>query len=171
MRVNVIMSGDVETCEPSTDLAAVSMMMWRRDCGIVPVVDPSRRVLGVVTDRDICMAASTRHRRPEELTAREVMSGKLFTVLPDVDVRVALDAMRTQKVRRLPVVDADGKLRGIVSLNDIVLHAQPVKPRMGTLLSANDVLAALQEICGHTVATGRSRRKVVARELPETAHA
>ncbi len=167
MKVRVIMSSEVETCEPSTDLAAVSMMMWRKDCGVVPVVDASRRVLGVVTDRDICIAAATRHRRPAELTAREVMSGNLFSVLPDDDVRVALDAMRARKVRRLPVADADGKLQGIVSLSDIVLHAQPVKPRMGTVLSANDVLAAFQEICGHTVAKGRSRRK----EAAEPAHA
>lgn len=167
MKVKEIMSSAVESCDPGTDLAAVAMTMWRRDCGIVPVVGPDRNVLGVITDRDICMAVSTRHRRPEELRASDVLDGKLFAVRPDDDVRLALDTMREGKVRRLPVLDADRRLQGIVSINDIVLKAEPVRPRSTAELTANDVLETLQHICAHTAPGERPGRK----ELAEAAHA
>lgn len=166
MKVRELMSSAVETCETTTDLAAVAMMMWRRDCGIVPVVDAKRRVIGVVTDRDICMAVATRHRRPEELTARDVMIGKLHMVQPDDDVRLALDTMREGRVRRLPVVDAERRLQGIVSINDLVLRAQPVRPRSTAELTANDVLETLQHICAHSTAVERAKPK----ETAEAAH-
>jgi len=167
MKVRELMSSAVETCDATTDLAAVAMMMWRRDCGIVPVVDATRRVLGVVTDRDICMAVATRHRRPEELTARDVMTSKLHMVQPDDDARQALDTMRDGRIRRLPVVDAERRLQGIVSINDITLRAQPVRPRSTAELTANDLLETLQHICAHSTAVARTERK----ELAEAAHA
>jgi CBS domain-containing protein len=170
MKVQAIMSSAVETCEPGTDLAAVAMTMWRRDCGIVPVVDASRRVVGVLTDRDICMAVATQHRRPEELVARDVMSSRLHTVRPDDDVARALEVMGEGQVRRLPVVDADRRLKGLVSMNDIVLHAQEVRPRTVPLLSANDVLAALQRICSHSLATAPLQRRE-RKPAAEAAHA
>ena len=159
MKIQDLMIREVETCTATTDLAAVSMSMWRQDCGIVPVIDHTRRVLGVITDRDICMALATRHRRPEDLTAQEVMSGRLFSVRPDDDVRVALETMRTQRVRRLVVTDAEQRLRGMVSINDVVLHAQPSGGRPTPLLSANDVLLTLQGICGHPVPAKRPKEK------------
>ncbi len=159
MKIQDLMIRDVETCLGTTDLAAVSMTMWRQDCGIVPVIDNTRRVLGVITDRDICMALATQHRRAEEITAQEAMSGRLFSVRPDEDVHVALEAMRTQRVRRLPVVDAEQRLRGLVSLNDVILHAQPSGGRTTPALSANDVLLTLQGICGHPVPATRPKEK------------
>lgn len=161
MKIKDVMTRDVEPCRPASDLAAVSMTMWRQDCGIVPVIDDTRRVLGVVTDRDICMALATRHRRAEEITAQEVMSDRLFSVRPDDDVRLALETMRTQRVRRLPVVDAERRLRGVVSINDIVLHAQPSGARGAAGPSANDVLATLQGICRHPLPGTRPPEKDV----------
>lgn len=149
MKIQDLMISEVETCMATTDLAAVSMTMWRQDCGIVPIIDDARRVVGVVTDRDICMALATRHRRAEELTAGEVMTDRLILVRPEDDVRAALEAMRTQRLRRLPVVDSEQRLRGVVSINDLVLHARPSGGRGTPGLSANDVLAALQGICAH----------------------
>lgn len=149
MKIQELMTRDVDACSPATDLAAVAMTMWRQDCGFVPIIDDARRVIGVITDRDICMALATRHRRAEELTAREVMSGELISVRPEDDLRVALETMRTRRVRRLPVVDAGQCLRGVVSINDVVLHAQASGGRVTPGISANDVLATLQGICGH----------------------
>ena len=64
MKVREVMTSEVEICDPGHDLAAAAMIMWRRDCGAVPVVEPeSNRALGVITDRDICMALATRHRQ------------------------------------------------------------------------------------------------------------
>ena len=152
MRVQDLMTRNVECARPQTDLAAVAMTMWRKNCGIVPVLDDARHVVGVITDRDICMAVSTRHRRPEELTAQDVMSGKVTSVLQDDDVHVALDAMGGNKVRRLPVVDAEGRIQGLISMNDLVLRAQPAG-RPTPQLSANEVLVAMQRICEHQAAT------------------
>lgn len=159
MKIQEVMTRDVEPCRAATDLAAVSMTMWRRDCGIVPVIDDARRVVGVVTDRDICMALATRHRRAEDVTAQEVMSSRLISVRPDDDVRLALETMRTQRVRRLPVVDAERCLRGMVSINDVVLHAQPSGGRGTATPSANDVLMTLQGICQHAVPATRPQKK------------
>lgn len=155
MKIQELMTRQVEACEPTTDLAAVSMTMWRQDCGIVPIIDDARRVVGVITDRDICMALATRHRRAEELTAQDVMSDRLYSVRPDDEARVALETMRTQRVRRLPVVDAERCLRGIVSLNDVVLNAHPSGARVTPGISANDVLTTLQGICGHPLPAQR----------------
>ena len=149
MKVREIMTSDVEACSPTTDLASIAMSMWRRDCGIVPVVDESAQVAGVVTDRDICIAVATRHRRPEELVARDVMTAKLFSARPEDDVRVALELMRKERVRRIPIVDADRHLRGILSLNDVVRHSQPSGGRAAHGISANDVLETLRAICEH----------------------
>jgi CBS domain-containing protein len=157
MKIQELMTTGVEACRPATDLAAVSMIMWRRDCGIVPVTDDAGRVLGVVTDRDICMALATRHLRAEELTARQAMTDRVFSVRPDEDVRAALEVMRTRRVRRLPVLDADGRLAGLLSINDIVLRAQPAGGRGAAGLSANEVLATLQGICGHPLPATRAQ--------------
>ena len=159
MKIQELMTREVDASSPATDLAAVSMTMWRQDCGIVPIIDDARRVVGVVTDRDICMALATRHRRAEELTAGEVMTDRLILVRPEEDVRVALEAMRTQRVRRLPVVDAEHRLRGVVSINDLVLHAQPSGGRVTPGISANDLLATLQGICGHPLPAIRPQEK------------
>lgn len=147
MKVQELMTSAVETCTPTSDLASVAMTMWRQDCGIVPVVDESQRVLGVVTDRDICMAVATRHRRPEELMAGELMGDRVISARLDEDVRSALEKMRTERIRRLPVLDDQKRLRGILSMNDIVLGARPAGGQASPGVSANDVLAAFQGIC------------------------
>jgi CBS domain-containing protein len=159
MKVQEVMTREVEACRPATDLAAVSMIMWRQDCGIVPIIDDHHRVLGVISDRDICMALATRHRRAEEVTAHDVMSDRLFLARPDDDVRVALDTMRTERVRRLPVVDAERRLLGMVSINDIVLRAQPSGGHVAAGPSANDVLLTLQGICRHPLPATRPQGK------------
>ncbi len=161
MKVRELMTSEVDCCGSHTDLAAVAMMMWRDNCGIVPVVEDTRRVVGVVTDRDICMGAATRHRRPEELTARELMSGKVFSVRPEDDVHTALETMRQRKVRRLPVLDADGHIQGLISMNDIVLRVSAGGPRKGTALTAEDVLLALQGICEHPKAAATTPKPQV----------
>lgn len=149
MKIHELMTRDVEACHPSDDLASVAMTMWRRNCGIVPVVDEQNRVLGAITDRDICIATATRHLPPRDLTARDVVSRELFTVHDTDDVRVALEVMQYKQVRRLPVVDANQNLKGIVSMNDIVLSLKVPATRHDTELSPNEVLQALQSICRH----------------------
>jgi CBS-domain-containing membrane protein len=148
MKVREVMSNDVETCLPSTSLTDAAMAMWRRDCGIVPVLrDGSRKIAGVVTDRDICIATATRHVAPERITVKEVMQQDVITCRPDEDVHDALDRMRQSRVRRLPVIDSEENVVGILSLNDMVRRAEPAGKRGRPGVSSEDVLATLKAIC------------------------
>ena len=124
MKVKDLMTSAVKSCSPTTDLAAAAKIMWEGDCGAVPVTDDRGKVIGIITDRDICIAAATRSRMEGEIPVQEVISKNLYTCAPGDDVRAALDTMRSRKVRRLPVVGHDGKLAGILSLHDIALQAR-----------------------------------------------
>ncbi len=148
MKIHEIMTPEVQSCSPSTDLAAVGTLMWRCDCGTIPVVDPvSGRVQGMITDRDICMAAATNNRPAAEIRVGEVVTGKLHAVRPDDDAREGLRIMREGKVRRVPVLDSDGKLQGIVSINDLILRADAKSEKHS--LSGTEVMDTLKNICAH----------------------
>lgn len=120
MTARELMSTPPQTCRPSTDLAAVTQLMWNHDCGFVPVVDAGGHVAGVITDRDICIAAATRRLLPERISADQAMSTSVHACMPDDDVEAVLAAMKAHQVRRVPVVDGNGHLQGVVSLNDVV---------------------------------------------------
>jgi CBS domain-containing protein len=147
MTVSELQTSAVKTCGQDTDLATVAKLMWDGDCGAVPVVTHDRKVIGMITDRDICIAAATRARTPAEIRAREVISGNgVHACKPDDDVRVALRTMRKHRVRRLPVVDQQQRLSGILSLNDLAIHTSSTLP--GTV-PAQEFLETLQAICAH----------------------
>ena len=122
MKVKDVMCSDVQCCVPETNLAAAASLMWDRDCGVLPVVE-NGRLAGIVTDRDICIALGTMDRPAHELTVRDISTKKVETCEPTDDLLHAMEVMRRAKVRRLPVVDKEGKVYGIVSLNDIALRA------------------------------------------------
>jgi CBS domain-containing protein len=124
MKVQDIMTANVESCGPENDLAAAAMIMWKRDCGSVPVIDGERKVVGMITDRDICMAVSTRNKLATDIKVGEVISGRVYACAPDDRVKDALETMQSAQLRRLPVVDDDGVLHGILSINDVVLHSK-----------------------------------------------
>lgn len=140
MKIQDIMTRTVRTCGRSTNLADAAMIMWHNDCGVVPVVDPEGKVVGVITDRDICMATATRPLKAAEITVGDVMTGQLFTCRPEDSVRKALQTMAHHRVRRLAVVGGDGQLAGIVSMNDFAIHA-------GKDLPATAIVDTLRSIC------------------------
>lgn len=145
MQVTQIMTTNVATCPPDTNLAVVSKLMWDRDCGFVPVIDAAGKVAGVITDRDICIASATRRKLPEQITAAQAMRGQpIHTSQPDDTVEKALATMKQFQVRRLPVIAADGTLKGIVSMNDIVLASQQKEGP-----AAADIVSTLAAICAH----------------------
>ncbi len=148
MTVNDVMTRRVATCRPETNLAAASALMWENDCGILPVLAETGEVTGVLTDRDICIAAGTRDERPSELRASEVARTSPWTCKSTDDLRLALQIMRDAGVRRLPVVSPEGELEGIVSISDIALN---VRRGLGTVgapaVSDTDVVDTLQAIC------------------------
>ena len=100
------------------------------------------------------MAASTKDKPPSAITAWETASGKAITCGTDDDVRIALDRMGQGKVRRLPVVDDDGILQGIFSINDVVLTAGKHRGRSAAAVLAEEVIGTLQDICAHRARAG-----------------
>jgi CBS domain-containing protein len=137
MKTKELMTSDVKSCGPATNLAAAAQIMWDEDCGALPVTDERGKVIGVITDRDICIAAATRARAEGDIPVQDVMSKTVYTCSPGDDVRTALETMRARKVRRLPVVDQGGKLAGIVSIHDIALQSRSSK---GADLAADAVV-------------------------------
>ncbi len=141
------MTYNVQTCRPESNLAEAAMQMWKGDCGILPVVVDGQKVVGMITDRDICMAAATKHREPANIRVKEVISGKVYGCSPDTDIHEALKIMQQMQVRRLPIISAeDGRLAGILSMNDVALKA---KADRKAELSAEDVENTLRGICTH----------------------
>ncbi|HKS16443.1 MAG TPA: CBS domain-containing protein, partial [Planctomycetota bacterium] len=112
MKVKDLCTRLVRTCGPDTTLSSAGWTMWEGDCGILPVVDESRKLLGVLTDRDICMAVSTKYRPAADISVREVCTGKVFSCGLEDDVKRAMEIMRKESVRRLPVVDEEGRSEG-----------------------------------------------------------
>lgn len=154
MKVHEVMSGKVQTCTPETNLAAAAMIMWEQDCGAIPVMGHEGKAVGMITDRDICMAVATKCREAAGITVGEVLSGPLHACAPDDDIKEALAMMAEHQVRRLPVVDAFGGIEGILSFNDIVLHAETAKGKKPPALSCKEVLTALKAICAHRAPVG-----------------
>lgn len=152
MKVRELMSSAVDSCSPSSDLAAAAMIMWRDDCGIVPVVTADTGKLeGAITDRDICMALATSGRRPSERTVGEVMAKRVCTVKADDDVHEALAIMARKRVWRLPVVEPDGALSGMISINDLILATSKGPNRARPAISAEEVVGTLRGICAHRI--------------------
>jgi CBS domain-containing protein len=143
MKIENIMTTDVRTCLPGTNLAAAAALMLDGDCGILPVVDGGKLV-GVVTDRDMYIALATRNMLASQLTVGDVARKQVWTCGPDDDVHAALATMKQHRVRRLPVQGFGGSVLGIVSMNDIVLAAGARKP-----VRSDEVVDTFQEICAH----------------------
>jgi CBS domain-containing protein len=144
MKVRSVMTAEVEACGPADKLSDAAAIMWRRDCGIIPVLDDERRVLGVVTDRDICMAVAMRGRLASEISVGEVATAQPRSCNPADDVRDALDTMAREQLRRLPVVNADGTLAGILSLSDVLRRSARGKGKRH--VSHRDAMAAAKAI-------------------------
>lgn len=123
MKVQELMSTDVETCRPDDTLNRAAQIMWEHDCGVVPIVDAESRVVGMITDRDICMAAYTQGRPLSEIAVSSACSRRVLTCKLDDSLKAVESLMRNAKVRRLPVVDREGKLYGVISLGDLAQHA------------------------------------------------
>jgi CBS domain-containing protein len=120
MRVEQLMTRNVESCGPHDSLDCAARLMWEHDCGVVPVVNgDGAQVVGMLTDRDVCMAAYTQGRPLREIPVSTAMSQRLCSCRATDNVAVALKVMETNQVRRLPVLDADDHLIGMLSLADL----------------------------------------------------
>lgn len=121
---SAIMTRDVGSCSADDSLIHPARIMWEGDCGAVPVLDANGSVLGIVTDRDICMAAYTRGQPLSDCLVGSVMSTPSFTCSADDPVERIAEVMRSHQVRRVPIVDRENRLIGVVSLADIARWVQ-----------------------------------------------
>lgn len=123
LRVRAIMTEPVHACNEDDTLHAAAQIMWDHDCGAVPVTDQQGRLRGIVTDRDICMAAYTKGMPLQHIRVGDVMAQPVHTCSPDDTLERTIAVMADAQVRRLPIIDQERKLVGIVSLADVALHA------------------------------------------------
>ena len=124
MKVKDLMATDVKFCATHNTLNTAAQNMWDNDIGCVPVVDKDHRVVGMLTDRDVCMAAYIQGVPLMGSLVTSAMSKQVFSCAPDDDIASAEKLMREKQVRRLAVIDAQGRLAGIISLNDIAREGE-----------------------------------------------
>jgi CBS domain-containing protein len=126
MRIKHVMTKDPKCCLPSDSAVKAAGIMRDENAGIVPVIenDQSQQVVGVVTDRDLCMTIVAEGRDPASVPVAECMTPKVVSCWPDDSVEKVTELMQENQIRRVPVVGAGGELRGIVSLADIVGRAK-----------------------------------------------
>jgi CBS domain-containing protein len=125
------------------------MIMWDGDCGVIPVVNDEGKVVGMITDRDIAIASATRGRLASDIPVSEVITGQVYSCTLDEDIKSALKTMRHEKVGRLPVVNDEGLLQGILCMNDAVLRAEEARGKHVPDLSYEDVMSTMKAICEH----------------------
>lgn len=151
MKVSDAMMRDVKACGADTSLETIAMIMWHNDIGAVPILDQGGRPRGIVTDRDMVMAAALTHRPLWELTPQDVIQDRpLYTCYVQDDIKTALKIMWAQRIRRLLVVDASGQLQGMLSIDDVIGLAERGIRGQGTPeLSYDDTMSTLKAVSRH----------------------
>ena len=125
MNIEKMMNRNVRSCSESDTLNRAAQLMWEGDCGFLPVVDQQQHVVGVVTDRDICMGAYTKGVPLWGASVSSVMTTKDVQTCHANDELADVERLMGEKqVRRVPVVDGSGSLLGIVTLGDFARCSQ-----------------------------------------------
>ena len=143
MTVQEIMKKDIAACAITDDVVTAVRTMRKHNCGFMPVVDRGGSVVGVVTDRDLIMTVATaKHRAADRVAVKDAMSHPVFSCFADENLKVVLATMAKHHVRRLPVIDKQGHLEGVLSIDDIV-HV----PRGRGTPTAEEIVQAFTGIC------------------------
>lgn len=145
MTIGDLMKTEAATCRTTDSLNRAAQLMWEWRCGCVPVVDERDHVVGMLTDRDLCMAAYTQGRRLDDIPVTVAMSSPVWTCAPAASIEEAEDVMMAHGVRRLAVVE-DGVLRGVVSLADMAM-AGSAWDRSDDDIDLERVALTLGEVC------------------------
>ena len=141
MKVKDVVTLQVPVCPAQGSWALAANALWERDAGIVVLLDAEQRPVGLVTEWDICRTVATREILPKDLTAADLASVPAPYCLLDDDVRTALRKLALHRIRALPVVGAEGRVIGMVTIQRILL-----KVKSGTELSPQEVLDVLREV-------------------------
>lgn len=142
MKVQDVMTRSPATCLLQDSLHTAAQKLWERDCGCLPVVDPDGRPIAMLTDRDVCMAAWSQGLPLHEMQVATAMSRQLVSCRLQEETSAVASRMAKHGVRRLPVLDADGMLVGIVSLNDLAALARR-QPALGSVATVDALVVLL----------------------------
>jgi CBS domain-containing protein len=157
MKVSDLMTKEVKACSQHDSLNRAAQLMWENDCGAVPIVDPDSKVIGMLTDRDICMAAYTKGIGLKDASVASVMSRNVSVCNPSDNISAAAERMRERQIRRLPVVDKSQRLVGILSVSDIACETERLRASKSRKRPIKDgeLIETLGAIC-NTNANGAS---------------
>jgi CBS domain-containing protein len=120
MKVQDVMTKDVIFCAPQDNLADAADLLIQRDCGVLPIVDAAKKVVGIITDRDICIAAASRNMKPSDIKTADFTGKKVFSCQANEKIEDVLKKMKKYQIKRLPVTSQDDALVGIISIADIL---------------------------------------------------
>jgi len=148
--VKDIMTEPAKTCRITALLGDAARIMFEEGCGCLPVIDARGHLAGMITDRDICLAVAERRKSPWEIPVRDVMTTKVFAVAPGDHIDAALVAMKEHRVRRIPVVNDKGMLKGLLSVDDLIRNTGLARGR----LAADAVVDVLRHVCTPKLAPG-----------------
>ena len=123
MTINDIMTKPPVTCRAGDPLATAARLMWENDCGSIPVTNDGGNVVGMITDRDICMCAFMQGKCLDAIPVSQAMAKHVYSCRPSDSLEAAERLMREKQIRRVPVVDGDNRPIGVLSLNDIARAA------------------------------------------------
>jgi CBS domain-containing protein len=149
MQVEQLMSKQVAWCSPGDSLAQAAQLMWNHDCGCLPVCtgNGARLVAGLITDRDICMSALFQGRPLCDLRVADAMSRQAHTCKATDSLADVERLMSEARVRRLPVVDEEGSLVGMITLADLAREAERESSRPRRAISGQEIGLTLASIC------------------------
>jgi CBS domain-containing protein len=143
MKIDELMRREVVSCGIDDSLQEAARSMWEHDCGAIPVVDGVDHVVGVVTDRDICMAAYTQGLPLREIPVTTAMADSVVTLRPDDLVVDATRLMGEQQIRRIPITTVDGRLVGMLTLSDVVREAARPDRQTDGIMNLVTTIAAI----------------------------
>lgn len=158
MNVHELMSREPRTVRTTDRLDAAARVMWETDCGVVPVVDSVNVVVGMLTDRDVCMATYTQGRPLGDIAVGSAMAKGVKTCRADDTIASAMTTMQMHQIHRLPVVDARGLLVGILSTNDVLraAHARPAAVEPNAVVRTLATIGAPRRATAPMVATPKN---------------
>lgn len=169
MKINQIMSKPAITCRSCDMLSSAAQLMWEHDCGAIPVVNDDGRVVGMITDRDICMSVYLQGFTPYAIPVSSAMSEQVFSSHADDTLDAAERLMSEKQIRRIPVVDKDNRPIGVVSLNDIALYAASARKKDGLDHEVTQTLAAICQHRAQPQTAKKPRRKTRAKQAQAVA--
>lgn len=147
MKIEQLMSRELRTCRPHETADCAARIMWEQDCGVVPIVTDEQRIVGVMTDRDLCIAAYIQNETLARIPIASIGLKPVVIVRPHDEVEIAETLMERHQIRRLAVIDEAGRLVGMLSLSDLARGAGE--------LSSDDIARTLAAV-GQPRVNGRA---------------